>query len=47
MDIFLRLNDQHLAAEEDEKYDFVQGIAFGTIPFLEVSTWIAQRLSSR
>ena len=47
MDIFLRLNDQHLVAEEDEKYDFVQGIASGTIPFLEVSTWIAQRLSSR
>ena len=47
MDIFLRLNDQYLVAEEDEKYDFVQGIASGTIPFLEVSTWIAQRLSSR
>lgn len=46
MDVFLRLNDQHLVAEEDEKYDFVQGIASGTIPFLEVSTWIAQRLKS-
>jgi prophage maintenance system killer protein len=46
MDVFLRLNDQSLGEEEDEKYDFVQGIASGTIPFLEVSTWIAQRLRS-
>ncbi len=44
MDVFLRLNDQGLVAEEDEKYDFVQGIASGAIPFSEVSIWISQRL---
>ena len=44
MDVFLRLNGYHILADEDTKYNFIQGIASGTITFSEIAPWIEQRL---
>ena len=46
MDVFLRLNGYHLAGGEDEKYDFVMGIASEAISFSKIASWIEQRIES-
>ena len=46
MDVFLLLNGYHLAGGEDEKYDFVMGIASEAISFSTIASWIEQRIES-
>ena len=44
MDVFLRLNDHHIVAGEDEKYDFVISVASEAIALSKITSWIEQRI---
>jgi death-on-curing protein len=44
MDVFLRLNGWLLVASENEKYDFVEGVAAGAIALPTMAGWIDARL---
>ena len=46
MDVFLRLNGYYLVAGEDDKYDFVMGVASEDIAFSKITSWIEQKIES-
>ena len=46
MDVFLRLNGYYLVAGEDDKYDFVIGVASEAIAFSKITSWIEQKIES-
>ena len=46
MDVFFRLNGYYLVAGEDEKYDFVMGVASEAIDFSKIASWIEQRIKN-
>jgi death-on-curing protein len=46
MDVFLRLNDYHIVAGEDEKYDFVMGVASEATALSKITSWIEQRMTT-
>lgn len=45
MDVFLRLNDRHIVAGEDEKYDFVMSVASEATVLSKITSWIEQRIT--
>lgn len=44
MDVFLRLNDYHLLAGEDEIYELVMSVASESIALSKITSWIEQRI---
>ena len=44
MDVFLRLNDYHVVAGEDEIYEFVMSVASESIALSKITSWIEQRI---
>ncbi|HEV3006858.1 MAG TPA: type II toxin-antitoxin system death-on-curing family toxin, partial [Pirellulales bacterium] len=44
LDVFVRLNDGRLEATDDEKYDFVIGVASGKLVFDAIVEWIGEHL---
>lgn len=44
MDVFLRLNDRHIVAGEDEKYDLVMSVASEATALSKITSWMEQRI---
>jgi len=47
MRLILMHFDQDIQATQDEKYDFVIGVASGQLDFQEIVTWIKQRMINK
>jgi death-on-curing protein len=44
LDVFVRLNGGRLEGTEDEKYDFVMGVASGELEFDAIVEWIEEHM---